>query len=242
MAVMTDPAHLGTVLGVWAHPDDEAYLSAGLMAGARHAGNRVMVVTATRGEQGTTDAGRWPPDRLARLREAELAASLAALGVHEHRFLGYADGSCADVPVVEGVERVAAVIDEVRPDTILTFGPEGMTGHSDHRTVSRWVAEAVSATGSEARALAATTTGDFLDRFAAEHDRFGVFFAGEPPWHAEDALIVRYRLDQATLDRKLAALRAQASQTWGLIEAMGEDRFMEWSAEEAFVALPVSAS
>src|SRR5687767_15747549 len=43
-------AGLGTVLGIWAHPDDEAYLSGGLMAMARDHGSRVVCVTATRGE------------------------------------------------------------------------------------------------------------------------------------------------------------------------------------------------
>lgn len=74
-----DVAGLGTVLGVWAHPDDEMYLSAGIMAAAAEAGNRVVVVTATRGEQGTDDPTRWPPARLAELRTREMAASLAVL-------------------------------------------------------------------------------------------------------------------------------------------------------------------
>ena len=56
---------LGTILGVWAHPDDEAYLSGGLMAMARDAGARVVCVTATRGELGTPDPRTWPPDQLA---------------------------------------------------------------------------------------------------------------------------------------------------------------------------------
>jgi len=47
---ITDAAQLGTVLGIWAHPDDEAFLSAGLMAAARDAGQRVVCVTATLGE------------------------------------------------------------------------------------------------------------------------------------------------------------------------------------------------
>jgi hypothetical protein len=38
-APIADAARLGTVLGIWAHPDDEAFLSAGLMAAARDAGN-----------------------------------------------------------------------------------------------------------------------------------------------------------------------------------------------------------
>ena len=59
-------AGLGTVLGVWAHPDDEAYLAGGLMAAAVDAGARVVCVTATRGERGTPDVrlGRrrdWHP-------------------------------------------------------------------------------------------------------------------------------------------------------------------------------------
>ncbi|HXV94036.1 MAG TPA: PIG-L family deacetylase, partial [Pseudonocardia sp.] len=50
-----DLADLGTILGVWAHPDDETFLTAGLMALAREAGNRVVCATATRGERGTDD-------------------------------------------------------------------------------------------------------------------------------------------------------------------------------------------
>jgi LmbE family N-acetylglucosaminyl deacetylase len=49
---------LGTVLGVWGHPDDEAYLSAGLMMRALTNGHRVVCVTATRGEAGFS--GRRP--------------------------------------------------------------------------------------------------------------------------------------------------------------------------------------
>ena len=55
---------LGTVLGVWAHPDDDIYLSAGLMAAAVDAGSRVVYVTATRGEGGSMDEERWPPETM----------------------------------------------------------------------------------------------------------------------------------------------------------------------------------
>ena len=88
----------GPLLGIWAHPDDEAYLSAALMFRAREAGRRVVVVTATRGEMGTDDPVAWPPDRLAATREREMAASLAAVGVTEHQWLGYREGVLAQVP------------------------------------------------------------------------------------------------------------------------------------------------
>jgi len=82
---------LGTLLGVWAHPDDEAYLTAGLMAVARAAGNRVVVATATKGEAGTDDPHAWPPDTLGQTRAQETVQSLAAVDVTEHRWLGHRD-------------------------------------------------------------------------------------------------------------------------------------------------------
>src|SRR5690242_3321202 len=126
---------LGTILGVWAHPDDEAYLSAGLMASAVRDGRRVTCVTATRGELGSFDEERWPTATMGKVREAELEASLRVLGVDDHRWLDYMDGSCKDVPEEEGIGRVVSLLDEVQPDTVLTFGPDGMTGHSDHKAV-----------------------------------------------------------------------------------------------------------
>lgn len=124
----------GTVLGIWAHPDDETYLCGGLMARAARAGDRVVCVTATRGELGSPDEARWPSgSALAEVRTAEMEAALEILGVHEHQWLDYPDGGCADVDQEEAVRRVAEIIEQVRPDTVLTFGPDGMTGHPDHQ-------------------------------------------------------------------------------------------------------------
>ncbi len=134
---------LGTVLGLWAHPDDEAYGTAGIMAAAVDAGQRVVVVTATYGEQGfpASDA-RSLAERKA-IRSAELIDCLRILGVTEHRYLDYPDGGCKDLPDEAGAAALGAVIAEVRPDTILTFGPDGGTGHPDHIAVCRWATLAV---------------------------------------------------------------------------------------------------
>jgi LmbE family N-acetylglucosaminyl deacetylase len=80
-------------------------------------------VAATRGEHGSDDPRRWPPDRLARTRDLEIAAAMAILGVDEHRCLGFEDGTLADRAHAEGVGLVGELIDEVDPDTIVTFGP-----------------------------------------------------------------------------------------------------------------------
>lgn len=230
-----DARELGTVLGLWAHPDDEAYLSGALMALARRAGGRVVCATATRGEQGTPDPVVWPPRRLAALREHELRASLAALDVHEHHWLGHADGTCADVPTAHAVADIVEIWRSVQPDTVVTFGPDGMTGHPDHQALWRWTTAAWVATGRQARLLLATTTERFARDHADLHDRFDVFLApGLPVRTPEVDLAAAVEPAEDVLDQKLAALRAQASQTAGLIEAFGEHRYRTWFARETF--------
>jgi LmbE family N-acetylglucosaminyl deacetylase len=233
---ITDAAQLGTVLGIWAHPDDEAFLSAGLMAAARDAGRRVVCVTATLGEHGTSDPGSWPPNRMARVRERELQASLAALGVTEHHLLGLTDGTCAAAPHELVVAHLARVIDRVEPDTIVTFGPDGMTGHEDHQTVSAWATEARAIAAPRARLLYATTTEEFVEGWEPAREAFDVFLAdGLPLRTPASALAAELRLAPADLDRKIVALRAQASQISGLLAALGEERFRQWWSTEAFV-------
>ncbi len=237
-AILTphDAASLGTILGVWAHPDDETYLSSGLMALARRAGSRVVCVTATRGEHGTDDPDRWPPGRLARTRDLEVAAAMAVLGVDEHHWLGLEDGTLADQPHAVGAERVAALVDEVGPHTIVTFGPEGMTGHPDHRAVAGWVADAWRHSGRRAQLLQATTTARFASEFADLHASLPVFGPGLPRRTPDADVALAVSLDDELQDLKLAALRAQATQTHGLIAAVGEDRYRAWWREETFVA------
>jgi LmbE family N-acetylglucosaminyl deacetylase len=235
--VVTDAAALGTVLGIWAHPDDEAFLSAGLMAAASGAGHRVVCVTATLGERGTGDPRHWPPERLAAVRERELDASLAALGVAECHVLGIEDGTCADQPSDAIVRRLAGIVGVVAPDTIVTFGPDGMTGHEDHQTVSGWATAAHALAAPDARLLYATTTEEFSRAWEPDRELFDVFLADGLPLRTQAAdLAVDLRLTPAAMDQKIVALRAQASQTAALFAALGEDRVRRlWSAE-TFVA------
>lgn len=234
MRTRLDTDELGTVLGVWAHPDDEVFLSAGLMGRVADAGGRVVCVTATRGERGTSDPAAWPLERLGRRRAIEIRASLAALGVTDHRFLGYLDGTLADVPEREGTDRVAAVLDEVVPDTVVTFGPEGMTGHSDHVAVSRWTTAAVGEADRRIRVLYATTTERFCRRWASVNQRLEAFGDGLPLATPEAEIALELRLEGDELDRKLVALAAQSSQIGPLMSILGEDVFRDWWATETF--------
>ncbi|HYY07925.1 MAG TPA: PIG-L family deacetylase, partial [Actinomycetota bacterium] len=84
---MFDVSELGAILAVWAHPDDDIFQTAGLMAAAADNGQRVVDVTATRGEGGSMDEERWPPEQMGEVRTGELLRSLEVLGVKEHHFL-----------------------------------------------------------------------------------------------------------------------------------------------------------
>jgi LmbE family N-acetylglucosaminyl deacetylase len=222
---------LGTVLMVWAHPDDETYLAGGLSAALTDVGQRVVCVTATRGEAGGSSPG------LAETRTAELKAALKLLGVQEHHWLDYPDGGCASVEDDEAAARIRAVVDDVRPDTVVTFGPDGFTGHPDHRAVSRWV-DRVLVDRPDIRRHAR-----LLHAVAREHredpgldDDYGVFELGRPRTCPDDEIDVLLSLGDSLLDRKVEALLLQESQTAELVAAVGLPRFRAWVATEALAA------
>lgn len=233
---MTGENPYGTVLGVWAHPDDETYLCGGLMARAAAAGDRVVCITATRGELGSPDEQRWPSGPpLAAVRTAEMETALAVLGVTEHHWLDYPDGGCADVDEEEAVRRVAAVIADVRPDTVLTFGPDGMTGHPDHQAACRWTTAAFDqAAGPSAVLGYATNTPEWLARFREPLDRFNVFMGAEPPCTPRDELLIAETLEGDLLETKLRAIRSMTSQVEPLVAGLGEAFFRAGMVEESF--------
>lgn len=231
-----DVTALGTILGVWAHPDDETYLSAGIMASAAWAGQRVACVTATRGEKGSRDEVRWPSATIGDVREQELVAALRVLDVHEHYWLGYVDGECAEVDDSEAGNRLAGVVAAVSPDTILTFGPDGQTGHPDHLAVHRWVETACPHESTVAVMWAAVP--DDWRPFAERLNELGVFAPGTPEFFPRDDLDVVFDLDDELVDLKLRALREQPSQTEGLLAALGEEFLRRSLSTESFRRRP----
>jgi LmbE family N-acetylglucosaminyl deacetylase len=236
-----DVERLGSILSVWAHPDDETYLAAGVMATARDLGQRVVCATATAGEHGIPDPDTWTPARLGRVRCWEAAAAMAVLGVSEHNILGLPDGGLASHRD-RGVAWVEQLLDDVAPDTILTFGPDGITFHPDHIAVHHWVIEAWGRRRRSARLLYATTTREHLDRFGDAYEQWGVYMTDQRPTGvAGDELALQLHLDGALLDRKLTALRAMATQTTDLLAAVGLPTYTAQIAEESFTDTEHSA-
>jgi len=125
-----------TLLGCFAHPDDETWSMSGSLALLAPKGIRCVIWTATRGEAGeiAPDTGVEPED-LAAVREAEERAALAQVGVEQVLFGDFADGKVSD-RADDLVRAVLALLEEVRPDVVVTMEPGGVTAHADHMAVS----------------------------------------------------------------------------------------------------------
>jgi LmbE family N-acetylglucosaminyl deacetylase len=225
----------GPVLGVWAHPDDEAYLSAGLMSAAIRAGHNVTCVTATKGELGTPTPDEWPPARLALRRTHEMAAAMAVLGVKDHRFLGYYDGHCEAADQELATSRIAEILAAAKPATIVTFGPDGMTGHPDHIAVSNWTTAAWKSLGCPGQLLYARLTPEVHRRHIDDFQRYEIFPPGLPVVAAPPDEIVELRLSDTESDRKLTMLACHSSQTRPLFDVLGESLIESMWGIETFV-------
>ncbi|MGI5472875.1 PIG-L deacetylase family protein [Streptomyces sp. CA-132043] len=143
---MAQPEPVPSLLGVFAHPDDESLSAGGVLARHAAAGARTGVVTAT-----------WAADTW---RAAELAEALRILGAGEPRMLGYADArfppsapGCVrfcDAPLDEAVRRLVVHIREFRPDIVVTHDAYGgLPGHPDHVHTHRVTVLATQAAGLE---------------------------------------------------------------------------------------------
>lgn len=136
---------------VVAHPGDEAFGFAGAIAQAATSGAYVVLVCATRGrfdarlvEKAPAPGGRnrhysrptvWR--NLDTVREDEMRRSVTLLGVRVLRMLDYAEEDLANVDFDGLVSRIVEPIRMHRPEVILTFGPDGVTGDADHVAVGR---------------------------------------------------------------------------------------------------------
>lgn len=162
------------ILGVFPHPDDEAYSAGGTFALAARQGAAVHILCATRGERGKIRGViHGSPDATGAIRASELAESCRVLGAQPPRFLGYEDGSLDHVDLAEAAGRIVRVIREVRPAVVITLGPDGVYGHPDHTALNKLVTAAFRAAGGGAR---------FPDAdFGAAHQPAQLWWTAFPP-------------------------------------------------------------
>ena len=132
------------IVAIFAHPDDERVIGPLLSRLARE-GRETHLVIATDGSQGVRDFAKIPAGTelaAARVKEATCAAN--RLGIRQLHIIGLPDGGLASFEVLGKLRpALAAIIDSLRPAAIITFGPEGGTGHPDHRLVGDVVTQIV---------------------------------------------------------------------------------------------------
>jgi LmbE family N-acetylglucosaminyl deacetylase len=129
---------------------------------------------------------------------------------------------------------VLAIMREVQPDSVLTFGPDGMTGHEGHKSVSAWVGAAFEeAAKPGARLFHATTTKEWAETWLPRLEPFDIFLPGTPPVVDQDEVAIAFTLPDDVLDLKFRAIQAHESQVEGLVGVFG-DHMREWMAVEYF--------
>lgn len=234
----------GGLLGVFAHPDDEAYSMAGLMARYTDEGIPVANLCFTRGEVGLIAEGSGATrETLGEVREAELRAACAAVGVTDVRIVGTPDSGTEASE--EGVEAVAAVIRELQPRVIVTMEPQGVTRHPDHIAVSEMASDAFHRVREETggafpqRLYYSAIPRSALAAFTEELQKRGLPGLTQPddplaPRPAPDDTIAAIVDVTAWFTRKLTALRAHLTQTFEMVAWMPDDLLPVLLAAEAF--------
>ena len=180
------------LLAVFAHPDDEAFGTGGTLAKYAAEGCDVYLVTATRGEAGQIALPALAtPASLPAVRERELRCACRTYGIHPPIFLDYVDGQLTIVNQGQAVGKLVQIIRQLRPQVLISFGPEGIYGHYDHLAVHRWATAAYE--------LAADPD-CFPDRDACQPHQINKFYHRIMPQEAVDARTTAGQRPAITMD------------------------------------------
>ena len=249
-----------TLLCVHAHPDDEALFTGGIEAHYADREVRQVLVTCTNGALGFDGQGRgsreehFDADPVVATRSAELEASAEILGIDRVVMLGYADSGMAgwpenehpdafvNQPRDEVVARLVALMEEERPQVVVTYDANGFYGHPDHIAAHEVTVAAVEACGIPDKlytvAIPETALAGFVE--LAEHGGMDL-----PDWIADGLVVgtpdqlVQTVIDCSdVVDRKHRALAAHATQTDNAdLVAMDDELFDAIFGTEMFVRM-----
>lgn len=236
---------MATLVCFHAHPDDEAIATGGTMLLASQAGHRVILVLATKGEQGEPVDGVLDDDEMLgerRVIEAGLAAGI--LGVDRLEFLGYEDSGMIGEPtndnpdcfwqvdVHEAATRLAAILQEEDADILTIYDAHGGYGHPDHIQVHRVGTEAAELAGVERVFWSTMNRTQIMAQMAESPEMQETFEEDEfddtdmETFGMEEHDITHAVDVRAVIDSKRKAMAAHASQI---------------SAEDFFLKLPADA-
>lgn len=216
------------LLAVLAHPDDESFICGGTLAHYAQMGWQITLLCATKGEMGSRIGlpATATRETLPYRREAELRAACAALGIADLRFLGLRDKTVDYYEPSELAERIAAVMQQVQPDVVLTF-LEATGGHSDHCAIGRAAKLAYDQVGAQASLY--YVIGGWYS-YEEHLQRSGL----------DESRVTRIAVTGAAAEAKIVAYRAHRTQSqrmgwlWGeravaVARKTGEELFLQGS-------------
>jgi LmbE family N-acetylglucosaminyl deacetylase len=224
-----------TLVAIFAHPDDETIVAPALARTARD-GATVYVVVATDGRLGVSKhAGIPAGDSLATVRAGEARCSAAAVGARPPVLLGFPDNGLAVLspwpgePLDRMARRIDSTLRALRPDVVITWGPDGGYGHQDHRLVGDVVTQVFQSGAAGAARL-------FYVGFTADR------IAGAPRWYgnhvyptAPALLTTRIAFDERDRQaarRSIACHRSQDTEA-GMNESFAALTYL-WNGAVAF--------
>ena len=242
-----------TVLGIFAHPDDESLACGGTLARLADAGAHVVVVCASHGEAGSiSDPALVPDGDLGRVRVRELRDAAAVLGVAEVIVLDHPDGDLRWEHVPELHAEIVALIERYRPAAVITFAEDGLYWHLDHIGVHERTYTAVLSLGAAAAPLYYVTMqpGVMREVVEAAHAKGGAppdssFWGIAPDAFGDGANPPTFVIDvRDWAARKLAALRCHRTQMGpnNPMAWIDEDEARRWLGVEQFQRAPIDAT
>jgi LmbE family N-acetylglucosaminyl deacetylase len=233
-----------TIVALLAHADDETAASPVLARYARE-GVAVHMIVVSDGAAGSGSQGQYlarpdsgpTGDSLAKVRADEARCAAAALGARAPTFLGFPDGKLGDYVADRGLmsrltERVATEIERLRPDVVVTWGPDGGTGHPDHRIVSN-IATQLQRTGAPGMPERL-----FYMYLPAESFRAANAQRGAPPLLIPEAkyFTVRVRFTPPDFDAAMKAMACHRSQfTPEMSQRARSTLEQAWNGQVAFI-------
>ncbi|MEO6528944.1 MAG: PIG-L family deacetylase [Gemmatimonadaceae bacterium] len=229
----------GTLVAIFAHPDDESIVSPALARYARD-GTKVYVIVATDGRKGVSrHAGIPAGDSLAAVRAREARCSAAALGAQPPILFAFEDAGLAvgspwpGEPMDRLAQRIDSTLRVLRPDAVITWGPEGGYGHADHRLVGDVVTQLFQS-GAISETLPLYYVGFTADRLVGAPRWFGMRIYPTSP-ALLSARITYEEQDRAASRRALGCHRSQATEqqmdeSFATLEQLwhGQVSFQQW--------------
>jgi LmbE family N-acetylglucosaminyl deacetylase len=194
------------LMAVLAHPDDESLGLGGALAKYAAQGVDVFLVTATRGDSGRYRGHRPGESQhpgapaLGKIREAELRAAAAVLGLRDVSVLDYRDRYLDQADPRRAIAEIVGHLRRVRPDVVVTFGPDGAYGHPDHIAICQLTTAAVVA------AADPTFDGDRVEA-ASPHPVSKLYYIAWPQstWSAYQAVIGNLHVEVDGIERRATA-------------------------------------